>query len=205
MVSLNKQVALFIILSFALIGCGRRVLEDKPRDITVPLCDGDIAFRRGYGVASEAVIMTNNRGSYSHVGVVVNYNGEWCVAHAVPYESDNRSDDRVYCQPIGEFFSSVKAQCGAIYRMDIDSVQLSAIELFVMSHVEAQTPFDHKYTLGDEEKLYCSELVWCAYNRAGIDLTDGRRTTVTIPPFDGVHIMPADIELNDNLKLVYSF
>ncbi|MFR9507101.1 MAG: YiiX/YebB-like N1pC/P60 family cysteine hydrolase [Rikenellaceae bacterium] len=197
---------MFSVATSLLGGCQTNSANDQKRNIAVELSDGDIAFRRGLGFVSDAVLVVNARGSYSHCGVVIHYNGEWCVVHAVPYEGDRLEDDKVYCEPIGEFYSTKKASCGAIYRMQgLDSLDREAIGSYVEHHFEAGTKFDHDYNLDNQERLYCSELVWRAYLEVGRDLSQSRRTNVKLPPFYGTHIMPADIELNDSLALIYSF
>ncbi len=207
----SKQIITFIISfsSIFLLSCSGEHRDKKysePRNIPVQLCDGDIAFRRGMGVVSHAVISTNNRGHYSHVGVVLKDSvGRWCVVHEVPYEGEKHSDDKIYSQPIEEFYASDKACSGAIYRSDIDSIERAAICKYLLSQLQKETPFDHDYDLSDDSKLYCSELVWLSFLEAGIDLSQGRRTIVNMPPFNGTHIMPTDIELNDSLRLIYEF
>ncbi|MFI3286391.1 MAG: YiiX/YebB-like N1pC/P60 family cysteine hydrolase [Rikenellaceae bacterium] len=199
-------ILFLLLISSSISSCQSSEDESIKRNITIKLHDGDIAFRRGLGVVSNAVVMMNNRATYSHCGIVVHHNGEWCVVHAVPYEGERLEDDKVYCEPIGEFYSSLKAHCGAIYHLErLDSVERQRVVSYARYHLDAKTLFDHDYNLEDDERLYCSELVWRAYLAVDCDLSQGRRTHVVLPPFKGVHIMPADIELNDSLSLIYSF
>ncbi len=191
------------------VGCisptSRKQGFDKRNITSVELHDGDIAFRRGRGIASDAVLLSNNRGTYSHVGILSLHEGEWHIIHEVPFESKRTEEDRICREPIEKFFDKSEAYCGAIYRMDMDSLDRSRVMEYVMHHFEAKTPFDHDYSLDDDDHLYCSELVWRAYLTTGRDLSQGRRTKVTMPPFQGSHIMPADIELNDSLQLIFSY
>lgn len=207
MVFRGFKIGSFLITILTLSGsCLQSSKTSEKRNITIELNEGDIAFRRGLGAVSNAVVMMNNRATYSHCGVVVKKKSEWCVIHAVPYEGEKLEDDKVYCEPIGEFYSTDKADCGAIYRMDaLDSLQKTAITSFAKHHFESGTQFDHDYNLEDDTQLYCSELVWRAYVTINRDLSQGRRTHVVLPPFKGKHIMPTDIELNDSLTLIYSF
>ncbi len=203
---LKIATSLLLISTSLLVGCQSNREISQRRNITVELQDGDIAFRRGLGVVSSAVLMMNNQGTYSHCGVVVFHDGEWCVIHAVPYEGERLEDDKVYCEPIGEFYSTQKAQCGAIYTLkELDNSQRKAVASYAKKHYESGTKFDHKYNLEDQTELYCSELVWRAYLEAERDLSQSRRTHVVLPPFNGIHIMPANIESNDSLTLIYSF
>ncbi len=183
-----------------------RVRQVEKRNIPVEFHPGDIAFRRGVGVASQAVIMSNHRGSFSHVGLIVQVDSLWMVIHEVPYEGDSRDDDKIYIEPVGEFFNTVKAASGAVYRLrGMDSIQRSQVCSYVLRQAAKELPFDHDYDLTDSTRQYCSELVWRSYLEIGVDLSQGRRTHVSMPSFSGSHIMPADIELNENLEIMHRF
>ncbi|MDR0961247.1 MAG: hypothetical protein LBM62_01625, partial [Mediterranea sp.] len=48
---------------------------------------GDIAFRRGTGLASRAVLYAGENGVYSHTGILNRHaDGSWWIIHAVPGE-----------------------------------------------------------------------------------------------------------------------
>ncbi len=194
---------LLIILSASCIstngGHKQQLIERK---ITAKLRSGDLAFRRGRGVVSDAVITVNRCGHYSHVGIVVERADGWYVVHEVPYEG---VDERVYSQPIAEFFEYDKAKIGAIYRVGIDSTSQCRVVAYLDQKLEEEVPFDHDYDLDDTTHLYCTELVWRAYSSIGIDLTEGRRTEITLPGFGGAKILPTDIEANEDLELIYRF
>ncbi len=207
MVSRRWQIAVLFITLLSCSSCSEtRKRGEEKRNIPVALRSGDIAFRRGMGAASRAVLMANARGSFSHVGIVVNIDGEWQVIHEVPYESDSEEEDHICSEPIEVFLGEMKAASGAIYRLEeVDSLQRTTICKYVMRQFDQKTPFDHDYDLADTTHLYCSEMVWRSYLEVGIDLSEGRRTRVTMPGFSGEHIMPADIEQNDKLEQIFIF
>ena len=65
---------------------------------------GDLIFRRGTGVVGHIVTSVDNSGEYSHVGIAVLKDKEWCVVHAVPHEPDFEGDiDRVKCEALESF------------------------------------------------------------------------------------------------------
>ncbi len=196
------SIALLIVTS-----CGNNeTWQVEKRNIPVEFQTGDIAFRRGVGAASRAVLLSNHRGSFSHVGVIVQQDSQWMVVHEVPYEGKTPEDDKIYCEQVSDFFNTQKAASGAVYRMQgMDSAKRSIVYNFLMRQLERELPFDHDYNLADSTSQYCSELVWRSYLDADIDLSQGRRTRVYMPPFAGEHIMPADIELNETLELLYRF
>lgn len=175
------------------------------RKIEASLRSGDLAFRRGRGVISDAVISADHCGHYSHTGIIVERENQWYVIHEVPYEGRSRINDKIYCQPIELFFRDDKAKAGAVYRVGIDSTSISKIVNYLDRQLALEIPFDHAYDLEDSTSLYCTELVWRAFNLAGIDLTEGRRTNLNLPGMGGEKIFPTDIELNKKLKLICRF
>lgn len=204
----QKIVLTILFPLFVAVGCIGSTTKESTTKRNIPvenLREGDIAFRRGIGIASEAVLLSNKRGSYSHVGIIARDSGVWRVIHEVPFEGQRTEDDKICSQSLDVFFSEEEVYCGAIYRTPFDSISIVKVLNYINQHLDAETPFDHDYSLDDDKKLYCTELVWRAYLKAGHDLSQGRRTNVKMPPFDGYHIMPADIELNDSLRLIYSF
>lgn len=203
---LGKIILSLLILATTIISCTTRTQEnDTERNITYPLFeDGDIAFRRGAGAVSHAVIIASRRGYHSHVGIVVKIDSTFCVIHEVPYEGEDRSDDKIRCQPINEYYNPQLADVGTVYRIPLDSTQRKHIRSYLLAQYRNQTPFDHDYNLEDTTHQYCSELVWNAYKQANIDLTQGRRTKVEIPTLSGTYIMPSDIEENPTLTTIYT-
>lgn len=202
----KKIYFVVILLMLHMISCNTSPKEAVRREIPVQLAEGDIVFRCGYGVVSTAVAFSDNNGAYSHVGVVAKVDEKWCVIHEVPFEGETAEDDKVYCEDISDFFNSEKAQLGAIYRFEgLDSLQREKIKDYLLFQLEKQTPFDHDYSLECDSLQYCSELVWRSFMNAEIDLTDGRRTEVSIPIVHDFLIMPSDIEKNKKLKSIYKF
>lgn len=213
MVSRSWQVATILTLAILATACdamlysgGEKSSHNEKRNITVELHNGDIAFRRGSGAASHMVLAADNQGSYSHVGIVVCVDSVWRVIHAVPFEGQSAKDDHIYGDEVGEFFGKFKAVAGAIYRYQaLDSAQITAITNYAKLHLDRTTPFDHDYNLDDDSRQYCSELVWRCFLQANIDITNGERSTVTLPTMSGKYILPSDIELNKKLTCVYTF
>lgn len=199
------QILLLLLLFFVLPGC--RNAEGK--DIQFPedeFADGDLAFRRGMGIMSRVVLAADEKGVFSHVGILKRIDGVWHVIHAVPDEPEFEGDvDRVKVEPLASFYAFDRASRGAIMRYDCDTGILrrtaeSAAEIAVRG-----TLFDHDYDLDDTTQMYCTELISFVYAKQGIDLTEGRRTVANLPALGGIYIMPGDLTGNKNLKLIYQF
>ncbi len=65
--------------------------------------------------------------------------------------------------------------------------------------------FDHGYDLTDTTRMYCTELIYNVFARAGIDITEGRRTRINAPGFSGDYILPTDIARNPAMKTICEF
>ena len=79
-----------------------------------PVSEGDIALRRGRGLASRVVIGADPMGKYSHIGIVARAGDGMVVVHSVPGESDDGGPDRVKAEPLQSFFSPGRAAAGAL-------------------------------------------------------------------------------------------
>lgn len=183
--------------------CARRT------DVDIPVCnlkDGDIVFRRGVGFTSQVVLRVDEKGVYSHLGIVKFVDGECCVVHAVPGEPDFEGDtDRVKLEPIDDFFLWSKASSGAVMRFDGDSVAAGRAADHAYRLYCRHVLFDHDYDKEDSTMMYCTELVDYAYKKEGIDLPEGRVSRISLPGFNGEYILPNDIACNRKLRVIYKY
>ncbi len=163
---------------------------------------GDILFRRGRTLTSNAVVSADSEGFYSHVGLAVEVDGELMVTHAVPGESEG---EYVCFESIDSFFAYRKAKHGAIMRYPLDSTSLSTIEKVAKEVVEKSIPFDHEYNAECNKKLYCTEYIWLLFNSIGIDITRAQRSEVNFYLFDYPIIMPSHIFEHPDLTLITKF
>lgn len=160
------------------------------------LADGDIIFRKGRSLVSEAVLTSDGQSPYSHVGIIKIINDNVMVIHAVPSESPGEKD-LVKIDALPLFLSYDRASMAAIYRLDqIDKdAQACAIKAsnIALSYAEQQIPFDNDFDLNTKDSLYCTEMVWRAYQGAGIDLVDGKFDNLAIPMSKGAYILPSSL------------
>ena len=151
---------------------------------------GDLVFRRGNGVTSRAVLMADQRGGYSHVGIVVDSCGKMMVVHAVPDEPDYEGDiDRVKMETPEKFFLSVNAKIGEVKRLKGDTA----------------TAADHDYDDTDTTEMYCCELVEHVYKKAGLSLAGDTRHDILLPGMRLHCILPSDLCDNERLESIISF
>ena len=180
---------------------GEWIEETKPM-----LREGDLAFRRGIGMAGRFVTIAGGSDEvYSHVGIIT-YNGDstqWLVCHAVPGEAEIEGDiDRIKCETIESFFSINRASHGKVVRVECsDSIAKSAVEV-AMRLWNDKVAFDHNYNLADTTSFYCTQMVMWAYGQHGIDLVEDRNHPAHLPGMHGVYIFPSDIEKSSLLSYI---
>lgn len=197
-----------VIIAIALSSC----MRDNDHDGTVrndlpleQLRDGDLLFRCGIGTQSQVVTKLDTAdGTYSHVGIAVFDHGKWRVVHAVPGES-NDGVDRVKVDAVDTFFMTSRAVHGAAMRMPCSPAAARIATHRALELARQGIPFDSHYNWSNHNELYCTELVQLAYEKAGIDLAQGRSTSIALPFHHGNIVFPSDIARNDSLQLVFKF
>lgn len=161
----------------------------------VELRAGDVVFRRGCGLLSHAVLKADNRGVYSHTGIVVDSCGVAMIVHAVPAEPDYDGEpDRVKMEPPEQFFGSDRAVAGEV-RRPLDSVAAARAAEMALQLYRQGTLFDHDYDCNDTTQMYCTELLLYSFSRAGLPLSVSPSPTpftLSIIKADSV-FMPSDI------------
>ena len=168
------------------------------------LVEGDLVFRRGTGVVGHIVTSVDRLGNYSHVGIAVKRDGEWCVVHAVPHEPDFEGDiDRVKCERLESFVKRYKEGAMGHYRVLVEDSARKVAANNALRLSSLRIPFDHDYNLEDSTAFYCTELVEYLYLLSGISLSGGRRTEVSFPSLAGNYIMPSDLTESELLEPIY--
>jgi hypothetical protein len=171
----------------------------------VVLRAGDVVFRRGSGFTSQAVLMAEKGGAYSHTGIVVDSAGVLMIVHAVPGEPDFEGDeDRVKMEHPNEFFAPAKAQQGAVYRHRSSEVARQAAKAAVQVYRRGVL-FDHDYNSSDTTKMYCTELVIFAYGKTQQPLPGLHPHHLHLVGFESDCFLPSDLQHCKDLKQVTTF
>ena len=177
--------------------------------VTIPnemLRDGDIVFRQGIGLASHIVRVADGRGTYSHVGIVTRGKNGWQVIHAVPGEPEYEGEaDKVKAEYIADFFSPEKAACGAVMRVDVDSMVAVKASKHAYDIYLRNTLFDHQYDMNDTTQMYCTELVWFVYQKENVSLVRSIDSLYVLPLIDKACLLPDDIADDPHLVQVIVF
>ena len=197
-----RVMLMLLLLSLLTVCCER---AETNRFASVKLEEGDLVFRRGTGAKSRAVMQADSLGIYSHVGIAVRRDESFGVIHVTPGERQKGDTvDKVKMESLDEFWSTARAVHGAVYRLK-DSKTGAMASSQALRLLDKGILFDHDYLLNDTTQMYCTELVWCAYSLAGVDISSGRRSRINMPVFGGMYIFPSDIYLNPQFELVFSF
>lgn len=191
---MNVFRSLFIIPAMLFAGFSCASVQENTAMFPVDeIAEGDLAFRCGRGMFSHVVTFSEEKGLYSHVGLVVrDRDSSWKVVHAVPDEREFKGDfDRVKMEDIAVFFSSQRARRGCLLHTGIsDTTLLGAICRNAKKAAQDSLGFDNDYDLEDSSKVYCTEFVWRLFRREGIDLSEGRRRFTRIVRINGDVLLP---------------
>lgn len=194
----------FFVCLLLLTACGHESgVSILPSDCQ--LKTGDIVFRRGGGVTSQAVLIAEKGGVYSHVGIVVDSAGVKMIVHAVPDEPDFEGDsDRVKMDRPEVFFNEVRASQGEVRRHRDTLLARKAAEM-AMKVYQRHTPFDHDYDDKDTTRMYCTELVTYAYRQAGCPLSGIQHHGLRFMSLETDCVLPSDILDCKDLQLIVKF
>lgn len=187
-----------IIVLLSLMSCAP---EKKNRDYNY-INEGDILFRRGSSLTSRAVLLLDNEGIYSHIGIAVKVNDKMMVAHAIPSDDEH---DYVKVEEINEFFKPSNAVQGCVSRMSLNQSQKIKLNNKALSIVESKIPFDHDYDTASQDKLYCTEYIWEVFKAIDKDISCGKRQFVHVRFTKSEAILPSHIFKNPHLLIVKSF
>ncbi|WP_420629137.1 YiiX/YebB-like N1pC/P60 family cysteine hydrolase [Candidatus Leptofilum sp.] len=165
------------------------------------LKSGDLIFRRGIGAGRRIVELVDEQSQFSHVGLIQVLNGETFVIHAMPEALHGAGWVRQ--QALADFLSESTAV--AIYRLKSDYQHLAETAVAQTIPWIDTVPFDNAFDFSSPDSLYCTELVWLAYQQAGIDLVDGQFDELELPfQFDGTYLLPSRLSQSPYLQTVVS-
>ena len=196
------KATLYMLLCSMLWACRQPNTTILPPD--VQLQAGDIVFRQGESIESEAVLAADRSGCYSHIGIVVDSCGQPMIVHAVPGEPDYEGDpDRVKMDRPEVFFYRSRALIGEVMRCN-DTGKAEFAAQTALHLYKKGVLFDHDYNDNDSTEMYCTELVDFAYRSAGLHLATGPRKKFSFP-FDFYGYLPSAIHASPLLVSVRCF
>ncbi|MGM0567012.1 MAG: YiiX/YebB-like N1pC/P60 family cysteine hydrolase [Bacteroidota bacterium] len=193
-----------------LIGTGLYFLFPRQKTLTyytdsdqIEFHDGDLILRRGKSFVSQLVLLGDKESQYSHIGIVIIRDNTPYVIHAVPGEAENNEPEYVRMETIPEFLDVSKSADFAVYTLKNKYKGIgNKVAEKAYEYYKEQIQFDSSFNLEDHSRLYCTELVWCAYLSADIKLT-GTYDELKIPFYKGDFIYPSNLLNHSIFKKLY--
>ena len=156
---------------------------------------GDLIFRLGTERISQ-MVQAVDQGRFSHVGLLVGAPGQWQVLHATPSERPGQPD-AVVLDPLAFFLAPERAQTHAVYQVQGASAQRRQ-QVVQWALSQQGRPFQ---MLESQEGVYCTTLVWQAWQQAGLDL-EVRFTSVMLPVIGGNFLLPSALQASRHVQLL---
>ena len=167
------------------------------------LQSGDIVFRKGNGLLSQALFSADENSKFSHVGVVKLINNQPFVIHASTGEPLG-TDAVVKSDLLEIFLQRDFTSAVAVYRLQNPNHKISEkAATIAYNYAQKQLPFDSEFNLKTKDSLYCTELVWRAYLEAGIDLVDNKFNQLDIPFNQGLYLLPSGLLSSPYIQEIY--
>ncbi len=161
---------------------------------------GDLIFRRGEGIASQAVLAADPRSPFSHVGLFVRSPQGAFVVSALPAEGS--ATGSVRSDPLARFLAPESATAIAVYRLRGEPERARRAAEVALGWATRRLPFDDRFDLETPDRVYCTELVRNAYRAAGLDLVDGRLDRLDLPLRSGLYLLPSRLQASRHLELI---
>ncbi len=182
-----------LLLSFALVflWLKNQVVppERIPFDIGI-IKNGDLVFRQGRGIFSDIFKNIGETDSpFSHVGIVYKDGNDIFVIHTEANELTGVGFAKK--EKLSDFISNSNSVTYDFYRIDdFRSARIQSVLKAALKYVNDKIPFDTDFNLRDNDRLYCTELVYKAFKSAGINLV-GKPSMIQVPSLSGLHKLEA--------------
>ena len=187
-----NRLCRIVLLTFFVQGCTEEVVtKDTSREYPVHhktismkgveetkaiLHNGDIVLRTGNDVISSLFAQLNKTDkTYSHCGIAFKEENTWYVYHSIGGE-DN-PDSKLRKDLFEKFIGSDHNLGYGICRYPFTETDEQKLAQTVHKLYDLQLPFDMKFDLHSDDRLYCAEMVYKAFNIA-FDTTNFFTTTV---------------------------
>ncbi len=168
-------------------------LAEAPTDVLLPpgARAGDLVFRQGTEHFSDAVMHVDG-GPYTHVGMLIGSPGNWKIIHATPPEVPGRAAG-VVIDDLSFYLDPARARLHAVYGVTAHPDQRSAAVTAAIARI------GDPFRLGDPAGTYCTELIWGAWKKAGVDL-GVKFTELALPLLEGRYLLPGDLAASTTLR-----
>lgn len=154
--------------------------EEKIKEGVTLLREGDLVMRSGTEFSSQVIReFCKKDKSYSHAGIVFFENGYPMIYHILP--GDENPDEKLTRDSLMSFALPRRNSGFAIYRYQLQPQELTELKNIVHGWYNKGVLFDSLLNLEDDDRLYCSELVYKAMKYATKGRITFNVTQATIP------------------------
>lgn len=155
---------------------------------------GDLIFREGTEVVSAAVLAVD-RGTFSHVGMLVREASQWKVVHATPSEVAGRPDS-VVLDDLRFYLDPSRSRRHAVFQVtEVNERQRASAVASALQQV------GRPFSMTSNEGTYCTILIWQSWMDAGKNL-DVSFTRLNIPLMQGDYLLPGILAKSRHLKML---
>lgn len=135
---------------------------------------GDFILRKGRGMVSDYIVgVLNEEIPVSHCGILVESDGEWNVVHAI--SKDGPDNSGVIEESLLTFIRESLEGTLVIVRLKAEEDLRLSISEQARELATLNIPFDYSFNIEDNERMYCTEVVWSITTKVlGTDLFDER-------------------------------
>jgi hypothetical protein len=199
---INRLQILLIAILLILSGCKGESETELLRSVN--LQNGDLIFRRGRSVESHAVLITDSKSRFSHVGIICIENETPFVIHAVPGKNKS-GPDYIRKEKVQEFLAPENASEFSIYR-SIFSKEINTKAAQIANHLyNKKILFDKSFDLTTTDQIYCTELVLIAFQGASNHELDLNTTQLNVLFGKLEILMPGNIIESSNFQSIINY
>lgn len=127
----------------------------------------DIILSKGQSMQSKLISLLNfSTNEYSHIGIIVEENGELFVLHSTP---DGSKTNGIRYDDLQTFLDlSDVSDCKILRHQCITDNYRSELSNEVENYKSTHIPFDFDFDNFNNDKIYCSELVYLIFSKTGL-------------------------------------
>ena len=126
--------------------------------------NGTIVLRTGNDAISCMFAQLNNTDkTFSHCGIAFEENNKWYVFHSIGGE-DN-PDEKLRKETFESFVGESHNRGFGICKYSLTKEKQKKLNTIVSDWYQKQVPFDMKFDLNSDDRLYCAEMVYKAFSR----------------------------------------
>lgn len=207
---LGVLLVLFGVIAAGLLAWAARqrpgpVLQCVDADATTPTActpshfqTGDLLFLRGSSLRTHVVLEADPDSPYSHVGMIQRRGGLVLLLHAAPDPPVPHGAAVVRVEPLTSVLR--RAVHAAVYRPRSTEAEIDVAGDAARSYLGR--PFDADLDLDSDAAIYCTELVWRAWEKAGVELLPDGPAEVSTPFGQGTYALPSQLLDSQHFALV---